>query len=107
LVAALFLSTAHVHMARADVFHYTPTVLFGSLSDRIGRRLNLFLSAGLLLASVWPLLLWLRADPSFANLLIVQSILCVLVASFVGVAPAALSGDLSDLGSLDRHLLGV
>jgi MFS transporter, MHS family, proline/betaine transporter len=66
-------------------------LLFGWLSDRIGRRLSLFLSAALLLITVLPLFMWLHADASFANLLIVQSILCVLVASFVGVAPAALS----------------
>jgi MHS family proline/betaine transporter-like MFS transporter len=66
-------------------------VLFGALSDRIGRRLSLFLSAGLLLTTVLPLFMWLQAQPSFANLLIVQTTLCILVASFVGVAPAALS----------------
>jgi hypothetical protein len=42
------------------------------------------------LATVWPLFIWLH-DPSFAKLLLVQSNLCVLVASLVGVAPAALS----------------
>jgi MHS family proline/betaine transporter-like MFS transporter len=40
---------------------------------------------------VLPLFMWLQARPTFANLLIVQSTLCILVASFVGVAPAALS----------------
>jgi MHS family proline/betaine transporter-like MFS transporter len=35
--------------------------------------------------------MWLQAQPTFARLLIVQSTLCILVASFVGVAPAALS----------------
>jgi len=66
-------------------------VWFGSLSDRIGRRRSLFLSAALLLVSVWPLFLWLKADPTLPTLIIVQSIVCILVASFVGVAPAALS----------------
>jgi MHS family proline/betaine transporter-like MFS transporter len=66
-------------------------VWFGSLSDRIGRRPSLFLSATLLLVSVLPLFLWLKADPTLPTLIIVQSIVCVLVASFVGVAPAALS----------------
>jgi MHS family proline/betaine transporter-like MFS transporter len=66
-------------------------LLFGSLSDRIGRRLSLFLSAALLLTTVLPLFMWLHAQPTFATLLIVQTTLCVLVASFVGVAPAALS----------------
>jgi MHS family proline/betaine transporter-like MFS transporter len=64
---------------------------FGSLSDRIGRRRSLFLSAALLFVSVLPLFLWLKASPTLPTLIIVQSIVCILVASFVGVAPAALS----------------
>jgi MHS family proline/betaine transporter-like MFS transporter len=66
-------------------------VLFGSLSDRIGRRRSLFVSASLLLVLVLPLFLWLKADPTLSTLIIAQSIVCILVASFVGVAPAALS----------------
>ena len=66
-------------------------VWFGSLSDRIGRRRSLFISASLLFALVLPLFLWLKADPVLSTLIIVQSIVCILVASFVGVAPAALS----------------
>ncbi len=64
---------------------------FGSLSDRIGRRTSLFISAALLLVLVLPLFLWLKADPTLGTLIVVQSIICTLVASFVGVAPAALS----------------
>ena len=66
-------------------------LLFGRLSDRIGRRRSLFASAALLLITVLPLFLWLRADPTFLTLVLVQSILSIQVASFVGVAPAALS----------------
>jgi len=66
-------------------------VLFGGISDRIGRRLSLFISAVLLLTLVLPLFIWLQAQPTFATLLMVQTTLCILVASFVGVAPAALS----------------
>jgi MHS family proline/betaine transporter-like MFS transporter len=66
-------------------------VWFGSLSDRIGRRRSLFISAALLLVLILPLFLWLKADPTPSTLIIVQSIVCLLVASFVGVAPAALS----------------
>jgi MHS family proline/betaine transporter-like MFS transporter len=66
-------------------------VWFGTLSDRIGRRTSLFISASLLLVAVLPLFLWLKADPSFSTLIVVQAIICILVASFVGVAPAALS----------------
>jgi MHS family proline/betaine transporter-like MFS transporter len=104
-VLMIFLPT---YIQRPDTFNFTAKqafgasllgnvpfvgacVLFGALSDRIGRRKSLFISAALLLAAVLPLLMWLRADPTFVNLLIVQSTLCILVASFVGVAPAALS----------------
>ncbi len=66
-------------------------VWFGSLSDRIGRRLSLFLSAALLLLCVLPLFWWLKASPTLPTLLAVQCLVCILVASFVGVAPAALS----------------
>lgn len=66
-------------------------VLFGAWSDRLGRRRSLWISAALLLCAVWPLFLWLKAEPTLPTLLVVQAILCILVASFVGVAPAALS----------------
>ncbi len=64
---------------------------FGSLSDRIGRRRSLFISAALLLLLVLPLFMWLKASPTLPTLIVVQCIVCILVASFVGVAPAALS----------------
>jgi MHS family proline/betaine transporter-like MFS transporter len=66
-------------------------VWFGSLSDRIGRRRSLFMSAALLLLLVLPLFMWLKASPTLPTLIVVQCIVCTLVASFVGVAPAALS----------------
>lgn len=66
-------------------------VWFGTLSDRFGRRRSLFASAALLLLCVLPLFMWLKADPTLPTLIVVQCIVCLLVASFVGVAPAALS----------------
>ena len=58
----------------------------------------------LLLLGVLPLFLWLKAEPTTTTLIVVLSIVCVLVSSFCGVAPAAVAGDLSDRGPLDRHL---
>jgi MHS family proline/betaine transporter-like MFS transporter len=104
-VLMIFLPT---YVQRADTFHFTakqafgaslignvPFVIgclcFGSLSDRIGRRRSLFGSATLILLLVLPLFMWLRADPTLRTLIVAQSILSTLVASFVGVAPAALS----------------
>jgi MHS family proline/betaine transporter-like MFS transporter len=66
-------------------------VWFGTLSDRIGRRRSLSWSAASLLVGVLPMLLWLHTQPTPVTLIIVQSTLCVLVSSFVGVAPAALA----------------
>jgi MFS transporter, MHS family, proline/betaine transporter len=96
------------YVQRADTFNFSASqafgaslignipfvigcVWFGSLSDRIGRRRALSLSAALLFALVLPLFLWLKADPTLPTLIAVQCIVCLLVASFVGVAPAALS----------------
>lgn len=63
----------------------------GRLSDRLGRRTMLTAGALLLLFSVYPLMIWLQATHTTAALVIVQSLFCLLVAVFVGVAPAALS----------------
>jgi MHS family proline/betaine transporter-like MFS transporter len=66
-------------------------IFFGSVSDRIGRRRSLFISAASLLMCVLPLFMWLKADPTTATLIMAQSIMCFLVASFAGVAPAAIA----------------
>jgi MFS transporter, MHS family, proline/betaine transporter len=66
-------------------------MVFGHLSDRLGRRTMLALSAILLILCVAPLFLWLRAYPTAATLMLVQSAIGILVASIGGVAPAALA----------------
>jgi MFS transporter, MHS family, proline/betaine transporter len=66
-------------------------VIFGSLSDRIGRRRSLFISASLLLICVLPLFMWLKAYPTTATLIVVQSIICILVSSWCGVVPSAVA----------------
>jgi MHS family proline/betaine transporter-like MFS transporter len=63
----------------------------GRLSDRWGRSTVLIAGALAMLVAVLPLYLWLQAQPTTAVLIIVQSAFCVMVATFVGVAPAALS----------------
>jgi MHS family proline/betaine transporter-like MFS transporter len=63
----------------------------GRLSDRVGRRKVLAGGAWALLLGVLPLYHWLQAAPTTAVLIAVQSAFCLMVASFVGVAPAALS----------------
>lgn len=66
-------------------------VFAGALSDRFGRARVLTGAALLLLVSVYPALMWLDAMRTPAVLIIVQSLLCVLVSLFSGVAPSALS----------------
>ncbi len=66
-------------------------VVFGSVSDRIGRRRSLFVSASLLLICVLPLFMWLKAYPTTATLIVVQSIICILVSSWCGVVPSAVA----------------
>lgn len=74
-----------------NVFLIVGCLAAGRLSDRFGRRLMLTLGALLLLCSVYPLMVWLQANPTSMALIMVQSMFCLLVALFVGVAPAALS----------------
>ncbi len=75
----------------ANVAFVVSCVVCGSLSDRVGRRRMLFTSAGLLLLTVLPLFMLLKAIPTTGMLILVQSLFCILVASFVGVAPSGLS----------------
>ncbi len=63
----------------------------GRLSDRVGCTRVLAVSALALLLFTLPLWLWLQAMPSAWVLVVVQSAFCVMVATFVGVAPAALA----------------
>lgn len=66
-------------------------VLAGTLSDRIGRHTMLRVGAILLLVGVYPLMMWLQASHTTVTLVIVQSLFCIMISLFVGVAPAALS----------------
>jgi MHS family proline/betaine transporter-like MFS transporter len=67
-------------------------VFAGSLSDRFGRRRVLTFATLLMLVAIYPLLRWLGGgDHSTASLILVQSAFCVMVALFVGVAPATLA----------------
>jgi len=66
-------------------------VLAGSYSDRIGTHKLLAFGATLLLILPYPLLLLLDSYHSTGTLILVQSLFCILVSCFVGVAPAALS----------------
>jgi MHS family proline/betaine transporter-like MFS transporter len=74
-----------------NVFLIVGCVFAGTLSDRFGRLKMLRIGAGLMLVSVYPLMVWLAASHTQATLMAVDSLFCLLVSLFVGVAPAALS----------------
>ena len=58
--------------------------IMGSLSDRIGRRPLLILFTLLMLATAYPVMLWLVRDPSFSRLLTVELWLSFLYGSYNG-----------------------
>ena len=58
--------------------------LMGALSDRVGRRPLMLFSAGLMIATAYPTLSWLAAQPSFARLLTVELWLSILYATYNG-----------------------
>ena len=56
----------------------------GALSDRVGRRPLMMCSTVLVIATAYPALLWLAAQPSFARLLTVELWLATLYATYNG-----------------------
>ena len=66
-------------------------VLAGRVSDRIGTEKVMAAGALLLLVTSYPLLLLLDSVHTTGMLILVQSLFCIIVSLFVGVAPAALS----------------
>jgi MHS family proline/betaine transporter-like MFS transporter len=65
--------------------------LFGTLSDRIGRKPIMIAALAVYLAVTYPLFSWLRDNPSFANLLITQVALCSVLGVFFGPMSTALA----------------
>lgn len=57
----------------------------GKLSDRIGRKPILLVSLSLYLLLVYPLFVWLIAEPTVFRLMIVELISCILLAGYYGV----------------------
>lgn len=65
--------------------------VFGSLSDRHGRLPIAYASAAAMLVSVYPLFAWLAASPTLTTLLIVQAIIGVFMAGYMGGLGALMS----------------
>lgn len=65
--------------------------LSGALSDRIGRKPIMIASLALYLVLLYPLFSWLRDEPSFVTLTVVQLTLCSLLGVFFGPMSTALA----------------
>jgi MFS transporter, MHS family, proline/betaine transporter len=62
----------------------------GILSDRVGRKPVMIAALGLSLIVTYPLFAWVSSNPSFANLLAMQVVLCGLFGIFNGPVSTAL-----------------
>ena len=65
--------------------------IFGLLSDKHGRVPIMFVSAVALLLAIYPLFYWLASSPTIQTLLIVQAVMGVLIAGYMGALPALMS----------------
>ena len=63
----------------------------GMLSDRLGQRPLLMGGATLLLVALYPLFQRVHATPTFANLLLMQVVLCALLAIYFGPVATAVA----------------
>jgi MHS family proline/betaine transporter-like MFS transporter len=65
--------------------------LVGALSDRYGRIPISFAAAAAILLTIYPMFAWLAAAPTLQTLLMVQAIIGVLLAGYMGAIPALMS----------------
>ena len=81
--------------------------LFGALSDRIGRKPILIAAFLPYLGLAYPLFAWVHANPTFANLLIMQVVLCSFFGCFLWSDCHRTCGAISGPNTLhgDRHHL--
>ena len=65
--------------------------LFGTLSDRIGRKPILMAATVAYFVLLYPMFAWVYAEPSLVRLAIMQGILCSLVGVFLGPISTAIA----------------
>ena len=65
--------------------------IFGTLSDRLGRRKILLFASFMYLCLPFPLMYWLNSDPSLLKLIIMQTILCSTISIGFGAISTALA----------------
>lgn len=86
-------SSHHAFLAAliGNCFMVIGCLLAGKMADKIGTQKILVFGSSLLLICSYPLLVLLDHFQNFTTLVIVQSLLCILVSLFAGVAPGGLS----------------
>ena len=65
--------------------------LFGALSDRIGRKPILMAATVAYFVLLYPMFVWVHAEPGLVRLAIMQGILCSLVGVFLGPISTAIA----------------
>ncbi len=73
------------------VSNFVMLPVMGALSDKIGRRPQMLLAAGVAVAAGYPAMHWLAVDPSFARLLIVELGFALIYATYNGAMVAFLT----------------
>jgi MHS family proline/betaine transporter-like MFS transporter len=63
----------------------------GALSDRYGRLPIAFAAAATILLAIYPLFAWLAAAPTLQTLLMVQAVIGVVLAGYMGALPALMA----------------
>jgi metabolite-proton symporter len=85
--------TSVLHLTATDAFLVTMIVglsnfillpVFGSVSDRVGRRPQLLIVSAVALLTAYPALSWLTSEPSFARLLLVELWFSLIFGSYNG-----------------------
>jgi MHS family proline/betaine transporter-like MFS transporter len=65
--------------------------VFGSLSDRHGRTLFPIVAGLVLLVGIYPAFVWLSIEPAFSKLMLLQGLLGITTAAYMGPLPALMS----------------
>ena len=97
-------SQALVGTIVAGLINSVAPMVFGHLSDRVG-RIPVMLTFGVVgLVMTYPLFVWLVASPSMVNLVIIQAVLAfVMYSGYFATAPALLA----DLFQVRRRTTGI
>ncbi|EXI61252.1 hypothetical protein MHD_11060 [Mannheimia granulomatis] len=74
-----------------NIFMVIGCLLSGRLADKVGPYKILIFAIIVLMAGSYPILAWLHANPTVNNLIIAQSLFCIMVSIFAGVAPSVLA----------------